>query len=282
MITLSELSIKFLTWSKIHQEPRTTEYYEGFIVKFLAHLKDDAAKPCDELKPYHVEEWTDSHDETWGNTYKHGAVVSINRVYNWGVKSGHIENNPIKTAFKPPADRRKTYMKPEDYDKILGCLKDNDPFKDLLRFTWITGVRPQEVRAIEHRHINLEKSYILFPKEESKGKRHPRKILLNDAALQIIKRHMDKNKETHVFRNTRGKAWSKYALGNRMYRLSEKTGIKRCMYDARHGYATRKLKAKHGHLEIAATMGHRDGSMIAKVYSHVDEDDEHLRAVLVD
>jgi len=60
------------------------------------------------------------------------------------------------------------------------------------------------------------------------------------------------------------------------------SGKKLCMYDARHGYATRKLKAKHGHLEIAATMGHTDGSMLAKVYSHIDEDDEHLRKVLED
>lgn len=282
MISFRDLTIKFLTWSKIHQEPRTTEYYEGFIVKLLAHLGEGADTPAEKMKPYQIEEWTDSHDATWGNCYKRGAVVSINRVYNWGVKSGHIENNPIKTAFKPTADRRKIYMKPEDYDRILGCLEDNDPFRDLLIFVWITGVRPQEVRHIEHRHINLEKGYILFPKEESKGKRHPRKILLNDAAMQIIKRHMEKNSDGKVFRNTRGQAWTKYALCNRMYRLSERTGIRMFMYAARHGYATRKLKAKHGHLEIAATMGHTDGSMIAKVYSHIDEDDEHLRLVLVD
>lgn len=33
---------------------------------------------------------------------------------------------------------------------------------------------------------------------------------------------------------------------------------------------------------LAATMEHTDGSMIAKVYSHIDEDDEHLRKILVD
>ena len=93
---------------------------------------------------------------------------------------------------------------------------------------------------------------------------------------------MAKNPDGKVFRNTRNDAWTKFALCARMDKLSKLTKIKLTMYDARHGFATRKLKAKHGHLEIAATMGHVDGSMLAKVYSHIDEDDEHLRSVLVD
>jgi integrase len=105
---------------------------------------------------------------------------------------------------------------------------------------------------------------------------------MNDHALETIKRNMGERVEGKIFLNNRGEPWTKYALCNRMWRLSKTTGVKLAMYDARHGYATRKLKANHGHLEIAATMGHTDGSMIAKVYSHIDEDDEHLRKVLID
>ncbi len=101
-LSFRDLSTKFLAWSAIHQAPRTTEYYEGFIVKFLAHLADKGDAPAEDLKPYQIEEWTDKHHKTWGGCYTRGAVVSINRLYNWGVKSGHIANNPIKTAFKPP------------------------------------------------------------------------------------------------------------------------------------------------------------------------------------
>lgn len=53
-------------------------------------------------------------------------------------------------------------------------------------------------------------------------------------------------------------------------------------YDARHGFATRKLIQGHDHLTVAAIMGHRDGSMLAKVYSHVDKDTEHLKRALAD
>lgn len=279
MISFRDLTTKFLVWSAIHQEPRTTEYYKGYADKFLAWLGEDVNAPAADMKPYQVEEWTDSHAD-WGNNYKRGAVVAVNRIFNWAVKSGHVDINPIRTAFKPSSERRKTYMKPEDYDIVLGHLKPTDPFYDLLVFVWTTGVRPQEVRHIEPRHVNLEKGYILFPKEESKGKRNPRKILLNDTAIEIITRLMTKNHDGKLFRNTRDEPWTKFALCARMDKLSKLTKIKLTMYDTRHGFATRKLKAKHGHLEIAAIMGHTDGSMIAKVYSHIDEDDGHLRAVL--
>lgn len=281
MLTFKELSDKFLAWSAIHRPGRTAEWYANYLKMFCA-WPGIADLPADELKPYQVQEWIDSHGDKWGDTYRGGAIIAIKRVCHWADELGHMTVNPVKKMKKPQAQRRKTYMKPTDYAAILGNLSGGDPFKDLLTFVWLVGCRPQEVRHIEHRHVNIEKGYILFPKEESKGKRHPRKILMNDEALGILTRNMAKNPEGRIFRNNRGGEWTKWALCNRMWRLSQQTGVKLAMYDARHGYATRKLKANHGHLEIAATMGHTDGSMIAKVYSHIDEDDEHLRKVLVD
>ncbi len=278
-ISFRDLSTKFLAWSKLHQAPRSHEYYEGYIQKYLAHLKDDV--DAEAMKPYQIEEWVDSHPK-WSDNYKRGGVVAINRVYNWGCKSGYIATNPIRTAHKPPAKPRKIYMKLDDYSKILGCLRDGDPFKDLLTFVWLIGCRPQEIRHIQIRHLHLDKGYILFPKEESKGKRDPRKIILNDDAIDIIKRNVGERIEGHVFLNSRKQPWTKFAVCARMQELSKKTGQRMFLYACRHGWATRKLKAGHGHLQLAACLGHKDGSMLAKTYSHIDEDDEHLRTVLVD
>jgi integrase len=128
----------------------------------------------------------------------------------------------------------------------------------------------------------IEKGYILFPKEESKGRRESRKIILNERTKEIIVNNLGGRKEGYVFLNSRKQPWTKYAICARMQDLSKRIGTRMFMYAARHGYGTRKLKAGHGHLAIAATMGHKDGSMLAKIYSHIDEDDEHLRTVLVD
>jgi site-specific recombinase XerD len=86
--------------------------------------------------------------------------------------------------------------------------------------------------------------------------------------------------EGKLFRNNRGDLWTKYAVCNRMHRLSRVTGRKKAMYDARHGFATRKLVQGHHHLVIAELMGHRDGTMLAKVYGHLDRNVDYLKKVL--
>jgi integrase len=85
-----------------------------------------------------------------------------------------------------------------------------------------------------------------------------------------------------LFRNTRSQTWTKYAVCNRMYRLSRATGVKKTAYDMRHGFATRKLVQGHDHLIIAELMGHRDGTMLAKVYANLDWNDAHLKKALED
>ena len=279
-ITVHDLCNKYLLWCGQHRSPRSLEWYQGHINGFLRHIGDVTILATD-LKPYHIAEWVDSHPK-WGDTYKGGAIISVKRVYNWAEEMGYIENNPVKKLKKPQAKRRNNHMKPEDYENILKHLRDGDPFKELLIFVWMSGCRPQEVRHIESRHVFLDSGRITFPAIESKGKRLPRTIYLHGVTLEIIQRLLVKYPEGKLFRNNRDGAWSKYALCNRMHRLSKMTGKRMAMYDARHGFATRKLKQGHDGIVIAGLMGHVDGSMLSKVYQHVTDDSEFLRKALED
>ncbi len=297
MITLDSLLTKYLTWCATHRAPRSLEWYTGHIEGFRKFLGDNAQMDCQALKPFHIVEWVDSHPK-WGDTNKGGAIISIKRVYSWSEEMGYIEVNPIKKLKKPTAKRRDNHMKPDDFERILAKLRAGDPFRDIFLFAWHSGARPQECRHIEPRHVNLERGCIVFPKEESKGKRKARVIHLFGESLEIITRLMAQGREGKIFLNNRHTPWTKYALCNRMHRLSKETGRKFAMYDARtsgtspaasawrsharHGFATRKLIQGHDHLTIAALMGHTDGSMLAKVYSHIDSDDAHLKKALID
>jgi integrase len=280
-ITFKELANKYLAWCANHRAPRSLEWYEGHINGFLKFLGDNANMPASDLKPYHIVEWIDSHTN-WGDTYRGGAIISIKRIYNWADELGYMETNPIKKLKKPQAKRRDNHMKPEDYDNILSKLERDDPFRDILEFVWASGCRPQEARHIEPRHVFLDRECITFPANESKGKRLPRTIYLHGRALELIRNNMTRYASGKLFRNNRGGAWTKYALCNRMHRLSKVTGKRMAMYDARHGFATRKLIQGHDHLTVAALMGHTDGSMLAKVYSHVDKDTVHLKKALAE
>lgn len=280
-IAFNNLVSKYLAWCEKHRAPRSVEWYKGHLENFLKFLGDNSSIPANDLKPYHVSEWIDSHT-TWGSTYKAGAIVAIKRVYNWAIELGYSDINPIARLKKPQTQRREIYMTKDDFEEILSRLSDGDPFKDLFRFVWLTGCRPQEVRHIEPRHVDLVHERIVFPAEESKGKRSKRIIYLQGEAWEIIKRLMEEGRDGKLFRNNRGTPWTKYAICNRFHRLSKATGKRMFCYAARHGFGTRKLVQGHDHLTVAALMGHRDGSMLATIYSHVDKDVTHLRNALAD
>lgn len=281
VLTIQNLSHKYLAWCKNHRSARSCEWYEGHINSFLKYPGITDLNYL-ALKPFHVIEWTDSHN-TWGDTYKRGAIVAVQRVYNWAEEMGYIESTPIKKIKKPMAKRREIFMTKEDYDGIFSGLSLKDPFRDLLKFVWQTGCRPQEVRHIESRHVEVEHQRIVFPAEESKGKRAKRIIYLHGETWEIIKRLLaDETSGGKLFKNNRGTAWTKFAICNRFHRLSKVMGKRLFCYAARHGFGTRKLIQGHDHLTVAALMGHTDGSMLAKVYSHIDKDITHLRNALVD
>lgn len=281
-ISVATLFDKYLAWCKAHRSARSLEWYEGHINGFRKFLGDNTVLPAAALKPYHIVEWIDSHP-TWGDTYKGGAIVAVKRVYNWADELGYLDANPIKKLKKPQAKRRDNHMRPEDYTNILSHLSADDPFRAFLTFMWLVGCRPQEARHIEPRHVYLDRGCVIIPKEEAKGKRKARIIHLQGESLEIVTRLMSvRLNNEKLFLNTRGEAWTKFAVCNRMYRLSILTGKKMAAYDTRHGFATRKLLQGHDHLIVAALMGHTNGSMLATVYSHVDKDEAHLKRALAD
>ena len=79
--TLSFIVRKYLDWCRKHRAPRSVEWYQGHLDGFLKHLGSLAHMPATDLKPYHVIEWVDSH-ETWGDTYRRGAIVAVQRALN--------------------------------------------------------------------------------------------------------------------------------------------------------------------------------------------------------
>lgn len=279
-ITVHALVTKYLTWCEKHRAPRSLEWYSGYLRDFLNHpgIADLDAMA---IKPFRVSEWVDSKP-TWGSTYSRGAIVAVQRVWNWAVEQGHLESTPLARMKKPSAKRREIYMKPDDFQQILALLSESDPFRDLFLFIWHSGCRPQEARAIEPRHVELDKERIVFPAEESKGKRSKRIIYLQGVLLEIIHRLMAENRTGKLFLNKRGTAWTKYAVCNRFLRISKVIGKKMFAYAARHGFGTRKLIQGHDHLTVAAIMGHSDGSMLAKIYSHISDDEAHLKRALAD
>lgn len=56
----------------------------------------------EQLKPFHVQEWVDGKI-SWSGGMKRGALIAVQRAFNWAVRSGHLDRSPVAHLEKPAA-----------------------------------------------------------------------------------------------------------------------------------------------------------------------------------
>ena len=151
------------------------------------------------------------------------------------LKQEIITYSPLSGFKKPQPKRRETFLKPDEFEKILPLVRA--PFRELATIVWETGCRPQEAVAVEKRHVDLEFGRWVFPADESKGK-SSRVVYLNEKSLEITKRLCEAHPEGPLFRNEDGQPWTCYAINCTFVRLKPKLGRKLCLYALRHSWAT--------------------------------------------
>jgi len=270
--SLEELFVRFVLFCKANRSEQTTRWYKDFLTSFQETFPNLGFR---ELKPHHVQEWIDGK-EGWSDSTKRGAIVSVQRAFNWALRNGLISRNPIAFMQKPEGGRRERIISPVDYKKILSEVKDVE-FQEYLETVWETGARPQEIRKVTAAHIDLSNARWIFPVSQAKGKRKPRVVYLSELALEITKRLMEKNPEGPIFRNRCGKPWTASATNCRFRRLKEKLGEKFCVYLFRHTRTTKALEAGLSTETVRELMGHQNARMLEKHYSHLAQNPAFLR-----
>lgn len=265
------LTDEFLDWCKKNRAPRSYDWYKDRIQSFVDAIPADLT--VTELRPYHVQRWIDA--TTWSDGMKRGAVTAIQRALNWAVEMGHIDRSPLARFKKPPAGKREIIITPAEYQDLLD--RSNARFQDLLQLAWETGARPQELLALEARHVDAAGGRLVFPRVEAKGKKHIRVVYLNATALGIVQRLAAQYPEGRLLRNDDGVPWHRNAVSCRFQRLKKKIGRKLCLYNFRHSFCHRALKNGVDPVTLANLMGHVDTAMIARVYSNLSQDPTYLR-----
>jgi integrase len=271
---VKELAFAFLDHVQANNAPRTYDWYKDYLESWVnslpVHIK------VKNLKLAHAHTWLNAHYPATGNANtRHGAISTIQRLFNWAVDMGYLEFSPLAKLKKPAKTPRLTFITTEQWGKVLNEIQDIDPFKDLVRFMLSTGCRPQEARIIEE--CNVDRVNLVIYLEKVPGKKGSRTILLTDDALALL----PKRDDGPLFRNKKGVPWKPNAIKCRFQRLQKKTGIKVCAYCTRHYAATAMLENGASTGAVAALLGHKDATMVLKVYGkHIDQQTEHLRKQL--
>ncbi len=262
----------FLDWT---HENRAEHTYLGYKAKIESFCKMYPTITIKELTTTHVTNWINNQSE-WNSTTKRNAITAIQRSLNWATKNRGLERNPIKGMEKPEAKRRTETLTPEEFELILANTPDQQ-FRDLLIVSWDVGARPQEIKTLEARHVDLAKSRAVLLTEESKGKRQPRALYFpTERTMEIITRLVAEHPDGKIFRNKRKTPWTRHSVKCRFARLESKLGRRYTQYMFRHTWISRKIVAGVDSHVVAKLSGHSDTSMIDRVYSHAADDYSYM------
>ena len=95
---------------------------------------------------------------------------------------------------------------------------------------------------------------------------------------ELTRRLAERHPEGPLFRNSRGKPWTRNAIRCRFRQLRRKLphlkGV--VSYTYRHSYATDALEQGVGVAQVAEFLGHTSTDMVMQHYQHLLEKREHL------
>ena len=277
-LSVRELIAEFLEWAERHT--RSYGYYANFLTRFARTVPKNL--PAADLRPFRVTQWLDMHSR-WGANTRRCAIAAVKRVYHWAVGEGYLDFTPLSGLRKPPSQRREVVLTTEQRGAILSTVTDRR-FRDYLTLIQETGARPQEIRTVEARHVHPEQHVWIFPASEHKtGKKtgRARVVYLTPTAWEITKRLVALYPEGPLCRNKFDRPWTCNSIRCRFRRLRKTLGSKvpadLCAYHFRHTYATNALEQGVDPVTLAELMGHRDATMISRVYQHLNQRVDHLR-----
>jgi integrase len=273
-LSLGQLADKFGDWLAREVEagrckPRTLAYYRGQLQKLLDAV--GGHRPAAGLLPHEVE----MYKTNWQ------SVQAAQRLFNWGVQMGLLADNPVRSVKKPDLGQRRRVLTPGE-EKAL--LDGTDPtFRPFLQALLHTLARPQEVRALQWKHLALQPvpMFVLadFKARARRKDRHTaaRRILLDDDMVGLLERlaaQRSPRPDDFVFLDRRGLPWTANAVRCRMRRLRAKLGLgpdangeKVVAYTLRHTAATRACARGVPDRLLADLMGHTDTATTRR-YQH--------------
>lgn len=267
--TLYDLSQSYLDWVKENRKPGTYDKHLFYLKSFIAHI--GKTMRISALKQHHLTKWTSK--PSWSDTSRHDGMTVVQRMINWAVDEGYLPYSPIPRLRKPRPKRRDVVYTPDQWCQIREHATGS--FAPFLDFLWSTGCRPLEARTLEAKHVHGDLA--IFPPDESKGETDSRVIFLTNEVQGLLKPLIQQHPTGPLFRNKFDRPWTKDSVKCRLTRISKLVGFRVIAYGARHSYATNALIKSVDPISIAHLMGHKDTSMVSKVYSHVAKNVAFLR-----
>jgi integrase len=275
--TVASVIDAFLVHDEMHSGARTFYERKRYLQLFAEAHGFRLLQGC---KAYHLTHWLDLHPE-WSNPWTHSYVVRcVKRAFNWAVGEELIARNPFKNVKHRSGQRRRSVTQ-EEFDRLAKAADKNRRLVEVLRFIYLTGFRPSEVRMLRWSHLHFERAMIIIDQHKTTRTRKdhaPRSMPLMPELVRLlthIRRRQDHPEFVFV---RRGKQpWSRNGIQQNIRRLRTKVGLPEdlAIYGIRHLFGTRGILKGVDIKTLSELMGHSSTRM-TEHYIHLAGQDEHL------
>lgn len=235
---------------------------------------------CMDFTPLYCEQWMAGKSANYART----ELSVVKQVLKWSADRKLLAANPLAGFQLPSTQSRTRILTIKEHNQL--CRAAGRKFKPVLRFAWMVGCRPGELRMLRWEQVdkNFTRAVLTSHKTARKvGK--PRVIYFPPRAQTLLREYKAASEERlakrgigldFVFINHRKRAWSSNAVVQRMERLRDDTGLDLVAYNYRHTWITRALLAGVDIATVAELSGHTSVAMISRVYGHLNQHAEHL------
>lgn len=262
-VSALEICDRFLLWVTAHRKPKTLTIYKHFVGSFA---KMHGRVAAEDVRPFHVQSWVDAHE--WTATTANKAISAVQRAWTWAEQLGILEVSRLRRMPKPANRRHEVALSEEQAEAVVGAAQ-TPALADAIRVMLATGMRVQEFRALEIRHLDRANRRAVLQWSEAKGER-TRVIYFPPAAWEIVTRSVCDRKAGPLFRSSYKRAWTTAGLRTSVYRIGLKLKIADLSPRSfRHTFATTALARGVDALTVSMLMGHSDASTLSRIYQHL-------------
>lgn len=200
--------------------------------------------------------------------------INISSMFTYAQNFNYMQENVAKgiKRLRLP-ERMPLFYTKEDVDKLLSVIKNEDIY-DIVVFALNTGMRSQEICSLTVRQVNISKKVAMLDNigHITKSKRI-RAVPLNDKALAVINRRMDRIIKEHLFTVNGNIVKSDklsyfYKKNVRVAGLNDKLNF----HSLRHTFASWLVQKGVSIYKVSKLLGHSSIST-TQIYSHLQQED---------
>jgi integrase len=195
-------------------------------------------------------------------------LACLKKMFSCLVDDGILLTNPVSKVefFEEDNQQMRVLSYAEERSYLMAC---SQPLRDFALIMVETGMRPDEVRRLRVRDINLLPQYVQVVSGKTKAAR--RRIPLTAIALDVLRDRIKHSGNDLIFAGMRGEEnvdKPLVKLNNAHYGALQRSGVEKFrLSDLRHTFATRQVEAGTDLVTLAALLGHAKLDMVMR-YAH--------------